>query len=52
MEFLKQHVEALIFASPQPVAIAELKAVMEEAFQAEVKEADILKAIEASKAQF
>lgn len=52
MEFLKQHVEALIFASPQPVAVSELKAVMEEAFQAELKEADILQAIEASKAQF
>lgn len=45
MEFLKQHVEALIFASPQSVAVADLKSVMEEAFQAEVKTADIEKAI-------
>ena len=52
MEFLKQHVEALIFASPQPVAVNELKAVMEEAFQAEINEGDILNAIAASKSQF
>ena len=52
MEFLKQHVEALIFASPQPVAVNDLKTVMEEAFQAEIKEADILKAIAEIKAQF
>ncbi|MDO8366351.1 MAG: SMC-Scp complex subunit ScpB, partial [Saprospiraceae bacterium] len=52
MEFLKQHVEALIFASPHPVAVSDLKTVMEEAFQTEIKEADILKSIEASKAQF
>lgn len=52
MEFLKQHIEALIFASPQPVALTDLKSVMEEAFQTEIKEADILTAIEASKAQF
>lgn len=52
MEFLKQHVEALIFASPQPVAVAELKAVAEEAFQTEVKVADIQQAIEALKEQY
>jgi segregation and condensation protein B len=52
MEFLKQHVEALIFASPQAVAVADLKTVMEEAFQAPVQEADILQAIEDLKAQY
>jgi segregation and condensation protein B len=52
MEFLKQHVEALIFASPQPVSAHDMKAVMEEAFQAEVKESDILQAIQDLKAHF
>lgn len=52
MEFLKQHIEALIFASPQPVALADLKAVMEEAFQTEIKEDDIRHSIESSKAQY
>ncbi len=52
MEFLKQHIEALIFASPQPVALVDLKAVMEEAFQAEIMVEDILKSIESSKAQY
>ncbi|HLP95316.1 MAG TPA: SMC-Scp complex subunit ScpB [Saprospiraceae bacterium] len=52
MEFLKQHVEALIFAAPQPVAVADLKTVMEEAFQAEIKEEDILKSIQETKAQY
>ncbi|MBN8679946.1 MAG: SMC-Scp complex subunit ScpB [Chitinophagales bacterium] len=52
MEFLKQHVEALIFAAPQPVAVVDLKAVMEEAFQAEIKEEDILKSIQETKIQF
>ncbi|MBL7807493.1 MAG: SMC-Scp complex subunit ScpB [Saprospiraceae bacterium] len=52
MEFLKQHIEALIFAAPQPVALADMKAVMEEAFQTELKEADILTSIESSKEQY
>jgi len=52
MEFLKQHVEALIFASPQPVAVADLKSVMEEAFQAEIKADDIRQAIQALRAQY
>lgn len=52
MEFLKQHIEALIFASPQPVAVADLKSVMEEAFKAEVKTDDILQAIQDLRAQY
>lgn len=52
MEFLKQHIEALIFASPQPVALTDLKAVLEEAFQTEVGVEDILKSIESSRAQY
>ncbi len=52
MEFLKQHIEALIFSSPQAIPTAELKAVLEEVLELEVPEADILGAIELSRAQF
>ena len=52
MEFLRQHIEALIFASPQPVPVADIKAVVEEAFQVEVTEADILTAIQSIREQF
>ena len=49
---LKQHIEALIFAAPQPTALADIRAVLQEAMQAEVGEADILEAIGQIRAQF
>ena len=52
MEFLKQHVEALIFVSPQAIAVADLQSVLNEVFQSEVPEADLLAAIETIRAQF
>lgn len=52
MEFLKQHIEALIFASPQAIAVADLKSVLEESLQTEVSEADVMAAIEQTRAQF
>jgi segregation and condensation protein B len=52
MEFLKQHVEALIFVSPQAAAVADIQSVLNEVFQAEVPEADILAAIEQIRDQF
>jgi len=52
MEFLKQHVEALIFSSPQAIPIVELKTVMEEVLGAEITEADILASIELSRTQY
>lgn len=52
MEFLKQHIEALIFASPQAIAVADLKSVLEESLQTAVSETDILEAIEQTRAQF
>ncbi len=45
MDFLKQHVEALIFVSPQPISIADLLGALTEAFQAEVGEEAIQDAI-------
>lgn len=52
MEFLKQHVEALIFVSPQAAAVADIQSVLNEVFQAEVPESDILAAIEQIRDQF
>lgn len=42
---MKQHIEALIFASPQAISTADIKLVLEEALQTEVPETDILTAI-------
>ncbi|MCW5921153.1 MAG: SMC-Scp complex subunit ScpB [Saprospiraceae bacterium] len=49
---MKQHIEALIFASPQAIPTADIKSALEEALQMEVSEADILAAIEETRAQF
>ncbi|MCS7035179.1 MAG: SMC-Scp complex subunit ScpB [Saprospiraceae bacterium] len=45
MDFLKQHIEALIFVSPQPIGVADMSATLAEAFQAEIPENDLLQAI-------
>lgn len=42
---MKQHIEALIFASPQAISMEDIKSVLEEALQAEVAEMDITAAI-------
>ncbi|MFM8372434.1 MAG: SMC-Scp complex subunit ScpB [Bacteroidota bacterium] len=52
MELLKQHIEALIFASPQPIAIADLRTVLEESLQAVIGEDVIREAITVSQNQF
>jgi len=52
MEFLQQHLEALIFASPQPVPLADMKSVMEEAFQVSLLDEDLEAAIEAIKVRY
>lgn len=36
MQLLQQHIEALLFASPQPLALADIKSVLDEALQTEV----------------
>ena len=46
MKFLKNHVEALIFCSPNPLKLSEIINSLSEMFDAEVPEKDILKAIE------
>lgn len=45
MDFLQNHIEALIFCSPAPIKIAELKSCLSEMFNADVPEEDILASI-------
>ncbi|MFN5237171.1 MAG: SMC-Scp complex subunit ScpB [Bacteroidota bacterium] len=52
MELLKQHIEALIFASPQPIAVSDLKTVLEESLQSVIGEDVIREAIAGSQNQF
>ena len=52
MEFLKQHVEAIIFASPQSVPVSEIKSVLDESFEAEFSEEAILDLITQSRQQY
>lgn len=52
MELLKQHIEALIFASPQPIAVSDLRTVLEESLQAVIGEEAIREAIAMSQKQF
>lgn len=46
MEFLKHHIEALIFCASKPISIADLKSCLSEMFAAEVSEEDIQTAIQ------
>ena len=46
MELLEQHIQALIFASPQPVHITDLQTVIQEVFQVEITEAIITTALD------
>ena len=45
MDFLRQHVEALIFVSPQAISLEDLQSVLHEVFQTDIPEADIWDAI-------
>jgi segregation and condensation protein B len=46
MDFLLNHIEALIFCSPGPTKVADLKACLSEMFNADVPEEDIINAIQ------
>ncbi|TNE54398.1 MAG: SMC-Scp complex subunit ScpB [Bacteroidetes bacterium] len=52
MDFLKQHIEALIFVSPQAIALPDIQAVLTEVFGVEVAETDILEVIDGLKQQY
>ena len=45
MEFLRNHIEALIFCASKPITLAEIKSCLSEMFDAEVSEEDIQQAI-------
>ena len=46
MDFLQNHIEALIFCSPHPIKLGELQACLSEMFNADVPEKDITGAID------
>lgn len=46
MDFLQNHVEALVFCSPVPAKIAEIKACLSEMFNADVPDDDIQQALQ------
>jgi len=45
MDFLQNHIEALIFCSPTPIKLADIKACLSEMFGADIPEEDIQNAI-------
>ncbi len=45
MDFLQNHIEALIFCSPVPIKLADIKNCLSEMFNADVPEEDIINAI-------
>lgn len=51
MDFLRQHIEALLFASPQPIAMADIRSVLEEALQTPVPEVTIQEALDQTRAR-
>ncbi|MCC6462648.1 MAG: SMC-Scp complex subunit ScpB [Saprospiraceae bacterium] len=52
MELLKQHIEALIFVSPQAIPLVDIQSVLTEVFQSEVPETDIDAALHEIRRQY
>lgn len=46
MDFLQNHIEALVFCSPSPIKVVDIKSCLSEMFNADVPEEDILGAIQ------
>jgi segregation and condensation protein B len=46
MDFLQNHIEALIFCAPSPIKLADIRACLSEMFNAEVPEEDVVGAIQ------
>ena len=46
MDFLQNHIEALIFCSPSPIKLVDIKSCLSEMFNADVPEEDIMGAIQ------
>ncbi len=52
MDFLQNHVEALIFCSPGPIKVVDIKSCLSEMFNADVPDEDILGAIQRLEEKF
>jgi segregation and condensation protein B len=52
VDFLGNHIEALVFCSEKPIKTSELKACLTEMFEAEVPEKDIIKGLETIEQKF
>jgi segregation and condensation protein B len=52
MDFLQNHIEALIFCSPAPIKITDIKTCLSEMFGADVPEEDIVNAIKRLEEKF
>ncbi|HEY3429057.1 MAG TPA: SMC-Scp complex subunit ScpB [Cyclobacteriaceae bacterium] len=52
MDFLQNHIEALIFCSPTPIKVADIKSCLSEMFGADVPEEDIVNAIKRIEEKF
>jgi len=52
VDFLQNHIEALIFCSPGPIKVADIKACLSEMFNADVPEEDIYGAIQRLEEKF
>jgi segregation and condensation protein B len=52
MDFLQNHIEALIFCSPTPIKVVDIKDCLSEMFNAEVPEEDIVNAVKRLEEKF
>jgi segregation and condensation protein B len=52
MDFLQNHIEALIFCSPTPAKVVDIKACLSEMFNADVPEEDIIGALQRIEEKF
>jgi segregation and condensation protein B len=52
LDFLQNHIEALIFCSPSPIKVADIKSCLSEMFNADVPEEDIMGAIQRIEEKF
>ena len=52
MDFLQNHIEALVFCTPSPIKLGELKACLSEMFNADVPEEDIIGALQRLEEKF
>jgi segregation and condensation protein B len=52
MDFLEQHIEALIFTTEHPIPLKEIKSVLDATFETEFPEEDLLRGLESLKLRY